>query len=212
MGRVTITPSIMGKNQPEVTRVFRKLKGTSSKFHLDVADRKCVPSTSLWFNFRIPTAYKYAAHLMIRKPLEWMKLYERKIDLFIVQFEEVEDWDEYFAWTKLHHKKRAVAIRPKTNVKKVLPYVSQFDQVLVLTVQPGFYGAPFVPQALKTINMVKKVNPKLKVIVDGHMNPKTAPMAVRAGADVLVCGSYLAGAADPKKALRELRKAIREKS
>lgn len=204
-----LVPSIMGKNQKEISALFRKLKGISSRFHLDIADRKCVPNTSLWFDFTVPRAYKYTAHLMIRKPLEWMKQYEKKIDLFIPQFEEIENWEEYLTWTKEHKKKRAVAIRPKTNIKKVLARVRDLDYVLVLTVQPGFYGAPFAPQGLKNIALLRKANPKIKIIVDGHMNLKTAPWAAKAGADVLVCGSYLAAAQDPAKAMKELRKELR---
>ncbi len=205
MSKPKIIPSIMGKNQKEINALFKKLKGTSKRFHLDIADRKCVPNTSLWFDLKLPRTCAYAAHLMIRKPLEWMKRYEKKIDLFIPQFEEIGDWQEYLDWTKAHKKKRAISIRPKVNIKKVMAHIKDLDYLLVLTVQPGFYGAPFAPQALKNIKMFKKANPKLKIIVDGHMNQKTAPWAIKAGADILVCGSYLAAAENPKKMLRELK-------
>src|SRR3989344_2121775 len=113
---VQLVPSIMGKNQKEISSLFTKFKGVSTRFHLDIADRKCVPNTSLWFPFKLPSKFKYSAHLMIRKPLAWMKLYEKKIDLFIPQFEEIENWEEYLTWAKAHKKKRAVALRPKVNM------------------------------------------------------------------------------------------------
>lgn len=203
-----ITPSIMAKSQTELTLLVKKLKGTTKALHLDIADGKCVPSKSLWFPFRVPKTFFYSAHLMIKHPLAWIKKHP-KLDLYIVQAEEITNWSEYLDYTKQHNLKRAVAIPPGFNIKKLLPYLNQIQYILILTVKPGFYGAPFVPKALTTIKVLKKHNPKLKVIVDGHMNPKNIPLAKKAGGDYFISGSYVTLADDPEQAMKELKGALK---
>ena len=83
------------------------------------------------------------------------------------------------------------------------------DYLLVLTVHPGFYGAKYLPAQLRKITQIKKINPRVKVIVDGGMNPQTIRQAAQAGADFFITGSYTTKADNPKKALKTLAKAIR---
>ncbi|PIN87428.1 hypothetical protein COV12_03970 [Candidatus Woesearchaeota archaeon CG10_big_fil_rev_8_21_14_0_10_32_24] len=91
-------------------------------------------------------------------------------------------------------------------MKDDLTYV---DHVLVLTVHPGFYGAKYMKTPLKKIAQIKRINPKIKVLVDGGMNPVTIKDAVKAGADAVVSGSFISKSESPKKAMRELRKSLK---
>ena len=105
--------------------------------------------------------------------------------------------------------KKAVALRPITAPSAVLPYLEGLDMVLVMTVEPGFGGQAFLEHQLDTIRQVRalieRYNPACRLEVDGGINAKTAAAVVAAGADTLVAGSAVYGAAEPAVAIAALR-------
>ena len=204
-----IIPSVMARNQQELNTLLKKLEEVSTKVHLDVVDGKFAPSKSLWFPFRLRSEFRYSAHLMVREPEKWIARFGDRVDLCVAQFEAIKNVPLYIDLMKRKGKKVAVALQPSTAVSLVKPYVHLLDYALVLTVKPGFYGSLYLPQELRKIRLLKKWNPRLKVFVDGHMNPQTIGKALIAGADYCIAGSYVTLADDPKKAMRELRKASR---
>ncbi len=134
---MTIYPSIMAKSQKSLNHLLKKLDGTSKYFHLDIADGKFVPNTSLWFNFKIPRKYNYAAHLMINHPLTWVKKHSRKCSIIVFHPEAKDDIQETINLIKKKKKKVGLALKPKTSIKKIKPYLDQIDYVLILDVNPG---------------------------------------------------------------------------
>jgi ribulose-phosphate 3-epimerase len=203
-----IFPSIVAKNQKELDADLNHLKNTVKVLHLDIVDGKFAPNHSLNFKFKLSSKFKYNAHLMIKHPEAWIKTHWKKIELFIPQFEELKDFERYYHWMKQTQRKVAVAIKPETKVNQIKSFLKHIDYVLVLTVHPGFYGSKFLPKQLKKITQIKKLAPKVKVIVDGGMNPDTIKLAVRAGADYFVSGSYTTKAEKPKEAVNKLTKSI----
>ena len=105
--------------------------------------------------------------------------------------------------------KKAVALRPITSPDAILPYLEELDLVLVMTVEPGFGGQAFMESQLDTIRQVRtlidRYNPACDLEVDGGINARTVHSAVEAGANVLVAGSAVFGAADPAAAIDALR-------
>ncbi|MBS3127130.1 hypothetical protein J4228_03115 [Candidatus Woesearchaeota archaeon] len=204
-----ILPSIMAKRQQEMDSLLSKLKGISTEVHLDVADGTFVPNTSLWFDVRLPSTFRYTAHLMVTNPEQWIEQNGKLVGTYIVQVEVIKDIDDYIKKTKQQKKKVAFALNPETKWTILKPYLQEIDVVLILTVHPGFYGAKYLKSPLKKIQPLKKVNPKIKIIVDGGMNPATIKDARNAGADDVVSGSYLTNSADPQKAMKELKRAMK---
>ncbi len=200
-----IYPSIMGKSQKKINVLFRKYEEIVKELHLDVADGKFVPNKSLWFRFKLSHKFKYNAHLMVKNPLGWIKENGSRVDLCIVSFEAVKDVGMFIDYMKKRRKKVAFSLNPETKVSSVKGYLQEVDVVLILTVHPGFYGAKYLKSPLRKIAQIKKINPKIKIIVDGGMNPNTICDAKRAGADAIVSGSYLAKAENVRKAIRELK-------
>ncbi len=200
-----ILPSIMAQSQKEMDELFNKFRKVTKQIHLDVADGKFVPTKVLQFNLRLSPSFTYSAHLMVDSPMVFVQKYFSQIDLFIPQIEAFSDPQEYIDFMRERGKKVAFALKPETLVAKVKKYISQVDYVLILTVHPGYYGATFLPGQLRKIGQVKKLNPRVKVIVDGHMNPQTIALARRAGADMFVVGSYLAQSLDVRRGMRELK-------
>ena len=105
--------------------------------------------------------------------------------------------------------KKGLALRPITSPKALVPYLERLDLALVMTVEPGFGGQAFMESQLDTIREVRvlidRYNPACELEVDGGVTPKTAPLVVEAGANVLVAGSAVYGAADIPQAIQALR-------
>ena len=202
-----VFPSVMAKNQQELETMLNNLAGVATSLHLDVADGKFVPNTSLWFPFKLSKKFKYIVHLMVKEPGKWIQKHGKKVDFCIVQAETV-DLAGYIQTTKKQKKKVALALNPETKVSKIKPYLKSLDYVLILTVHPGFYGAKYLKYPLNKITEIKQENPKIKIIVDGGMNPTTAKDAAKAGADYIVSGSFITKAEDPKERMKLIQKAF----
>ena len=196
-----VFPSVMAKNQQELDVMLKNLTGVAKYLHLDVADGKFVPSTSLWFPFRLSKKFKYIAHLMVREPTKWIKKHGKKVEFCIVQAEVVNIAD-YVKNAKAQKKKIAFALSPETKVDRIKKHLKDIDYVLILTVHPGFYGAKYLSYPLKKIREIKQINPRVKVIVDGGMNPQTVKEAAKAGADLVISGSFITEAEKPKERMK----------
>jgi len=197
-----IWPSIMAKSQKELNQDLKNLQGAAKTVHLDIVDGKFAASKTLQFPFRLSKKFKYNAHLMVKNPEKWIDKYGSRVDFYIVHFEQINNVSDYIKRTKQKKKKVAFAILPETKIKDLKNYLQDIDYILILTVHPGFYGSRFLPRNLKKIAQVKKLNSKVKVIVDGGMSPKTIGRAV--GADYFVSGSFITKAEKPKERIKML--------
>ena len=151
-------------------------------------------------------------HLMIDKPARFIRQFAKAgADLLCVHLEAdhpVHIADALRAMEDCGVKK-AVALRPITSAKAILPYLGQVDMVLVMTVEPGFGGQKFMEHQLDTIREVRalidKYDPSCQLEVDGGVGPANAKTVIEAGATVLVAGSAVYGAQDPAAAIAALR-------
>ena len=153
-------------------------------------------------------------HLMIEKPARYIEDFAKAgADLISVHLEAdgprgIED-----ALNEMERcgVKKAVALRPITSPKAILPYIDRLDMVLVMTVEPGFGGQSFMMDQLDVIRQCREIidwyNPSCLLEVDGGINLKTAPLVKAAGANVLVAGSGIYGQTDRAAAIRALREA-----
>ncbi len=203
-----IIPSLVAKNQNTLDIILKKLKGATKHVHLDIVDGRFAANHSLDFNFKLHKSFTYSAHVMTKHPERWIQRHLNAIDLFIPQSEAIRSKKRYIQWVKSKKKKIAFALKPETSVHTLKPYIKYVDYVLILTVRPGFYGSLFLRAPLQKIKQIKRLNKKIKVFVDGHMNPQTVKEARKAGADYIICGSYILNASKPKVALKTLSKAL----
>ena len=88
-------------------------------------------------------------------------------------------------------KKVGIAIKPSTRLSKIKKYLPLLDEVLILTVHPGKYGAKFHPKSLEKVKQLRRLMPKMDIEVDGGINDKHIILAEKAGANLFVSGSYL---------------------
>lgn len=182
--------------------------------HVDVMDGHFVPNISLGpvvvKGLRKYTSQVLDTHLMISDPLKYAKEFVNAgSDRITFHIETVDD--PKYVIDMLHEMNVAVgvSIKPKTSVKAIKSVLPFIDQVLVMSVEPGFGGQTFMPSALdkiKELAMLKKtMNPNLLIAVDGGINAETGQACKEAGANVLIAGSYIFKAADAKTAMDSLR-------
>ena len=185
-------------------------------FHCDIMDSTFVPNITMGL-MDLKTIRKYTkkpvdVHLMIDKPVRYVEAFAQAgADLLSVHLEADHPTGIAEALRRMEacKVKKAVALRPITAPSAVLPYLEGLDMVLVMTVEPGFGGQAFLEHQLDTIRQVRalieRYNPACRLEVDGGINAKTAAAVVAAGADTLVAGSAVYGAAEPAAAIAALR-------
>ncbi len=204
-----ILPSIIAKDQIEINNIISKFGNHADWLQLDVMDGNFVPTHSLDFDFDLPRKdKKYEAHLMVADPEKWIEKNYHKADTILFHVELCENIEKTIELIKNKKKKAGLAINPKTPVEIIRPYLDDVDEVLVMTVEPGFYGAKFLPKTLEKVKLLRRLKPELDIEVDGGMNSETIGLAAKAGANFFICGSYLQKSEDVKAALRELSRKL----
>jgi ribulose-phosphate 3-epimerase len=107
-------------------------------------------------------------------------------------------------------KKAALALNPDTGIERIADYLDELDQVLIMTVNPGFYGSPFLPEVMAKITKLRQEKPALDIEVDGGIKPETIATVNQAGANLFVSGSYLVKADNMGERMEVLYGMIRE--
>jgi len=105
-------------------------------------------------------------------------------------------------------RKIGFVINPETPVTSLFPYLRDLDQILIMTVKPGFYGSPFLPEMLSKITLLHTKEPTLNIEVDGGITDKTISLVNSAGANMFVSGSYIVKADDVPAAIETLKKLV----
>ena len=217
MHTVKIAPSILSADFTQLGRDVEAIR-TADYVHFDVMDGAFVPNISFGIpvlqSVRKATDMFLDVHLMIEKPARYIDAFAKAgADLLSVHLEAdgPRGIADALRAMEANGVKKAVALRPITSPRAILPYLEQLDLVLVMTVEPGFGGQSFMEDQLDTIREVRRLietyKPGCELEVDGGINLKTAPLAVEAGADVLVAGSAVYGAEDIPGRIEALRAA-----
>lgn len=209
MHKPEIVPSLIASSQQELDERIGKVKAASSTFQLDVMDGKFAPNNSLNFDFSLPAVGKFEAHLMIEKPLEWIEKHGSKVDTILVHVEPIEDVEKVIETIRALGKKPGLALKPATPVSTIEKYLNLVDEVLIMSVEIGFYGGKFLPETLEKVKALRQLKPGIDIEVDGGMNPKTIGKAYEAGANLFISGSYIMKSDNPKEAAAELRKHLK---
>ena len=216
---VLIAPSVLSSDFSNLAGEIRKIKQAKCPWvHFDVMDGHFVPN--LTFGPLIVEALRplgrglfFDVHLMIDDPLFYAPAFiEAGADLITFHLEIEEKADRIIRYLHRHGVKAGISIKPKTPLEELEPYLRRLDLVMVMTVEPGFGGQKMIPQALNKVRQLRLHKEKKRlnflIEVDGGINEKTTPLAVAAGADVLVAGSFVFKDGRVSQKVQRLRKAI----
>ena len=210
-----MAPSLLSADFADLGRDVARMESAGADlFHLDVMDGQFVPNLTFGplvvAAVRRRTALKLDAHLMVSRPERHLAAFARAgADAITVHIEAVPDPGAALAEIGSLGVRRGLSLNPGTPLDAVLPWLDRVDLVLVMSVQPGAGGQSFQPAALDKLRGLAARRAagglEFAISVDGGVNDATAPACRGAGADILVAGSYLFGAADPATAIAALR-------
>lgn len=211
---VKIAPSVLTADFLELDDAIKRLEDAGvDMLHLDVMDGIFVPNIS----FGVPvissikkhTKLACDVHLMIDRPHRYLKEFAAVSDYLGFHYEAGSPVAETLMEIRELGCKSCLTIKPCTAPEEIYEYLPLCDMVLVMSVEPGFGGQKFMPDALEKLAKLKEVITKrgLNVLleVDGGINAETAPLAVKAGADILVAGNYIFSAEDMKSRVMEIK-------
>jgi ribulose-phosphate 3-epimerase len=210
---VRIQPSILSADFVNFERDFASISEADG-IHVDVMDGHFVPNltfgTGMVKRMQEIAQVPLDVHLMIENPELWAKKYA-ELGVFSVTFhlEASSDPIETANAIKSNGSRAGLAIKPGTPVSDIEHLLDSFDQILVMSVEPGFGGQSFMPVALEKISQIRsrldESESQTWLQVDGGIDLETILLAAKAGADTFVAGSSVFGATDRNDMIAQLR-------
>src|SRR6266511_1958045 len=210
-----ISPSILAGDFAALSEAIARVEGAGAdQLHVDVRDGRFVPNLTIGppviESIKKRTRLPLDVHLMIEEPERSIDTYIRAgADLVTVHLEACLHLQRTLTQIRDAGARSGVALKPYTLPGLVEYVLDDLDLILVMSVNPGFGGQSFIPTAYEKIRKIRALLGKRPALisVDGGVKREHAAPLAQAGAQVLVAGSAIFGAADPGQALRELRSA-----
>lgn len=208
-----IQPSILSADFVNFESEFKTISAADG-IHVDVMDGHFVPNLTFGLGMvkrmQEITSLPLDVHLMIDNPDQLAPLYaEAGVFSVTVHFEALSNPIETANSIKSTGARAGLSIKPNTQVAEIEDFIQHFDQILVMSVEPGFGGQAFMPASLEKISSIRNLIDSKGLAtwlqVDGGIDLVTIGQAASAGADTFVAGSSVFGSSDRNDMIRQLR-------
>ena len=213
--KMHILPSLLAADFGRLGEdILRAEASGAEALHLDIMDAHFVPNLSFGPDV-VALAKKTApgfyrnVHLMMSRPDLYLEKFA-KAGAQTIQIHVEADCDLHTELRRIRKMglRNALVFNPETPFERMIPYLGEVDEVLAMTVHPGYGGQSFIAECLPKIAALREAVPNLDIMVDGGINAETAVLAAKAGANMFVAGSYLFKQTDMKAAVEDMKRKL----
>ncbi|WP_157143563.1 ribulose-phosphate 3-epimerase [Brachyspira pilosicoli] len=213
MNKIIIAPSILTASFANLESTIKELEEAGADYlHLDIMDGSFVPQitfgSKIVSEIKKITSLPLDVHLMIINPEKHIDDFAKAgADIISVHYEGNIHLHKLIMQIKSHNVKAGIVLNPHTRVDVIEPLIDDIDNVLIMSVNPGFGGQKFITNSIKKIEETKRLIGQREIIisVDGGINLTTCSDVIKAGANLLVAGSAIIDSKDKKETIKQLR-------
>ena len=213
---IKLAPSVLAADFSRLGEEIKKVHENGAEYlHLDVMDGMFVPNISLGpgmiSSIRKVSDIVFDVHLMIQDPIRYIDDFAKAgADIITFHYEACDNHKEVIDKIHSYGIRAGMSVKPYTDANLMVPFLKDLELALVMTVQPGFGGQKFMPEAMPNLEKlnaaIKELGKEMDLEVDGGINLENASIVKERGANVLVAGSAVFGAKDVAATVRDFLK------
>jgi ribulose-phosphate 3-epimerase len=205
--KIKVVPAILTDNLSALKKMIRQAESFTNYVQMDIMDGQFVPSRSItWQHLAdLSMKLKWEAHLMVLHPEKYLPGFHqagaRKV---LFHYEATSSPQKIIAQARDLGLGVGLAINPETVVSTILPLADKVDSILLMTVNPGFYGSKFIPEVMDKVAELRDARPEIEIGVDGGIKESNIAQIARAGVNAIYVGSAIFLQPQPAESYRRL--------
>jgi len=204
---IRTVPAILTDNTATLEKLVRQAESFTDSAQFDLMDGRFVPSNSINCNdiAALKTTLKWEVHLMVLQPEDCLETFQKAgAQKIVFHYEAVASPEKIIGLVRNLGMKVGLAVNPETPIASFKHLIPDVDSVLFMAVNPGFYGAKFIPEVLEKIADFRRTYFKTEIGIDGGIKENNIAEIARSGIDVIYIGSAIFLQPNPAAAYRRL--------